>query len=200
MFIKEAIVKKLPNGKYRLYSHKGKNLGTFDSREKAMKHEREVRFFKTQGAEISQIDMGKKVEMEHKQTIVDLAKMLKPDLDESELNEIVQQTVTEIAKDHISELPLYYTKLSDMEASSGKEATMSESIDSVGGDESNRSFTTTGVPAASLTYKEPYPVASPVEIGENISGSLKDTKEFDGDEIKEVSLNPWLMPENEETK
>lgn len=43
---KEAIIRKLPNGKYRLYSHDGKNLGTFDSKEKAEKHEREVQFFK----------------------------------------------------------------------------------------------------------------------------------------------------------
>jgi hypothetical protein len=32
--------------KYRLYSRKGKNLGTFSSREAAMKHEKEVNYFK----------------------------------------------------------------------------------------------------------------------------------------------------------
>jgi hypothetical protein len=47
--IKEAIIKKLPNGKYRLYSHKGKNLGTFDTHEGAEKHEREVNYFKNAG-------------------------------------------------------------------------------------------------------------------------------------------------------
>ena len=45
---KKAIIRKLPDGKYRLYSHDGKNLGTFDSREKAEKHEREVQYFKHQ--------------------------------------------------------------------------------------------------------------------------------------------------------
>lgn len=37
---------KLPSGKYRLYSHEGKNLGTFDSYAEAAKHEGEVQWFK----------------------------------------------------------------------------------------------------------------------------------------------------------
>lgn len=47
------MIRKLPSGKYRLYSRKknaktGKrrNLGTFSSREAAEKHERAVQFFK----------------------------------------------------------------------------------------------------------------------------------------------------------
>ena len=47
------IIRKLKSGKYRLYSRKkdpktGKrrNLGTFDSKEAAEKHEREVQYFK----------------------------------------------------------------------------------------------------------------------------------------------------------
>lgn len=47
------MIRKLKSGLYRLYSRKlnprtGKrrNLGTFDSREQAEKHEREVQFFK----------------------------------------------------------------------------------------------------------------------------------------------------------
>jgi len=47
------MIRKLATGQYRLYSRKidartGKrrNLGTFDSREAAQKHEREVQFFK----------------------------------------------------------------------------------------------------------------------------------------------------------
>ena len=47
------MIRKLKSGKYRLYSEKkdpktGKrrNLGTFDTREAAQKHEREVQFFK----------------------------------------------------------------------------------------------------------------------------------------------------------
>jgi len=48
-----GMIRKLKSGKYRLYSRKAdpqsgrrKNLGTFDTREAAEKHEREVQFFK----------------------------------------------------------------------------------------------------------------------------------------------------------
>ncbi len=47
------MIRKLRSGKYRLYSQKKdpktgkrKNLGTFDTREAAQKHERQVEFFK----------------------------------------------------------------------------------------------------------------------------------------------------------
>ena len=47
------MIRKLPSGGYRLYSRKvdpksGKrrNLGTFETREQAEKHEREVQYFK----------------------------------------------------------------------------------------------------------------------------------------------------------
>ncbi len=50
------MIRKLKSGKYRLYSRKkdpktGKrrNLGTFDTRAAAQKHEREVQFFKRKG-------------------------------------------------------------------------------------------------------------------------------------------------------
>ena len=50
------MIRKLKSGKYRLYSQKknpktGKrrNLGTFDTREVAEKHERAVQYFKRQG-------------------------------------------------------------------------------------------------------------------------------------------------------
>lgn len=49
------MIRKLASGQFRLYSRKldpktGKrrNLGTFDSREAAVKHEREVQYFKRQ--------------------------------------------------------------------------------------------------------------------------------------------------------
>jgi hypothetical protein len=51
-----AMIRKLKSGKYRLYSKKkdprtGKrrNLGTFDTREQAQKHEKAVQFFKRRG-------------------------------------------------------------------------------------------------------------------------------------------------------
>lgn len=50
------MIRKLPSGGYRLYSRKldpktgkRKNLGTFDTREAAEKHEREVQYFKKRG-------------------------------------------------------------------------------------------------------------------------------------------------------
>jgi len=50
------MIRKLSSGKYRLYSRKRnpktgrkRNLGTFGSREAAMKHERAVQFFKRAG-------------------------------------------------------------------------------------------------------------------------------------------------------
>ena len=50
------MIRKLSSGKYRLYSRKvdprtgrRRNLGTFDSRAAAEKHERAVQFFKRRG-------------------------------------------------------------------------------------------------------------------------------------------------------
>jgi len=50
---RNAMIRKLKTGKYRLYSQKKdpktgkrKNLGTFDSRAAAEKHERAVQYFK----------------------------------------------------------------------------------------------------------------------------------------------------------
>jgi len=51
-----SMIRKLPSGQYRLYSRKinpktGKrrNLGTFDTRQAAEKHERAVQYFKRHG-------------------------------------------------------------------------------------------------------------------------------------------------------
>jgi len=50
------MIRKLKSGKFRLYSRKldaktgkARNLGTFDTREAAEKHERAVQFFKRRG-------------------------------------------------------------------------------------------------------------------------------------------------------
>jgi hypothetical protein len=50
------MIRKLKSGKYRLYSRKKnpktghrRNLGTFDTREQAEKHERAVQYFKRAG-------------------------------------------------------------------------------------------------------------------------------------------------------
>lgn len=44
--VKIARIRKLPNGKYRVLSQKGKNLGTFDSEKAAKKHLKQVEYFK----------------------------------------------------------------------------------------------------------------------------------------------------------
>ena len=56
LFDLNDMIRKLKSGKYRLYSRKvdpktkkRKNLGTFDSREAAEKHERAVQYFKRAG-------------------------------------------------------------------------------------------------------------------------------------------------------
>lgn len=46
--IKIARIKKIPGGKYRVLSEKGKNLGTYNSRKKAVKRLRQVEYFKHQ--------------------------------------------------------------------------------------------------------------------------------------------------------
>lgn len=50
------MIRKLPSGKYRLYSRsrdpktgRHRNLGTFPTRAAAVKHERAVQFFKRRG-------------------------------------------------------------------------------------------------------------------------------------------------------
>lgn len=44
--VKCAVIRKLPNGKYRVMSEKGKNLGTYDSRSAAQDRLRQVEYFK----------------------------------------------------------------------------------------------------------------------------------------------------------
>lgn len=44
--VKIAKIRKLPNGKYRVLSEKGKNLGTYDTRALAVKRLQQVEFFK----------------------------------------------------------------------------------------------------------------------------------------------------------
>ncbi len=44
--IKIAVIRKLPNGKYRILSEKGKNLGTYNSKPEAKKRLKQIEFFK----------------------------------------------------------------------------------------------------------------------------------------------------------
>ena len=58
------IIRKLDNGKFRLYSKKGKNLGTYDTRKGAEERERQVQYFKhlgeiTADPRIKKTDIGR---------------------------------------------------------------------------------------------------------------------------------------------
>ena len=52
-------------GGYRLYSHKGKNLGTFPSKAGAEKHEREVQYFKHMSEDEDQFDLENRHTMDY---------------------------------------------------------------------------------------------------------------------------------------
>jgi len=56
-YIKYAIIKKMPNGKYRVLSKKNKNLGTFDTKEEANKRLQQVEYFKHKKASKDFIDL-----------------------------------------------------------------------------------------------------------------------------------------------
>lgn len=55
----EERITKLPSGKYRLVSHSGKNLGTFDTKEEAKHREKQVQYFKARasGAIKEEVDL-----------------------------------------------------------------------------------------------------------------------------------------------
>jgi hypothetical protein len=50
VMIKEAFIRKMPNGKYRVLSEKGRNLGEYSSRKGAQKRLRQIEFFKHRDA------------------------------------------------------------------------------------------------------------------------------------------------------
>lgn len=52
---KLSYIRKLPSGKYKVYSEKGKNMGVFDSKEKAKSRLKQIEFFKHKKA--SKIDL-----------------------------------------------------------------------------------------------------------------------------------------------
>lgn len=53
-----AYIKKLPNGKYRVFSEKGKNMGTYFSKEQAKKRLRQIEFFKHKKASSQALDLS----------------------------------------------------------------------------------------------------------------------------------------------
>jgi len=100
-------------GGYRLYSKKGKNLGTFDTRAAAEKHEREVQYFKHMGEDNKLLDRPtpsvKELAVTHgvdvKAIIAELKQGIATELEHTSDYDIAK----EIALDHIAEDPKYYS-------------------------------------------------------------------------------------------
>ena len=61
--LKLSFIRKLPNGKYRVLSEKGRNLGTYTSKEEAKKRLKQIEFFKhkdkNKSSDSGKIDLGK---------------------------------------------------------------------------------------------------------------------------------------------
>lgn len=123
--VKIARVRKLPNGKYRVLSQKGKNLGTFDSERAAKKHLKEVEYFKhldksdAEDATSSVIDLTKAEEFAYsavmrqirqkasKEQVRDFLKMYKAEFDRAVRNKLkkpervaLQNTLVKFDKVH----------------------------------------------------------------------------------------------------
>lgn len=62
-FVKIAIIKHLPNGKYRVESHKGKNLRTYDSKDAAEKRLKQVEYFKHLDQAAADDTLGKVIDL-----------------------------------------------------------------------------------------------------------------------------------------
>jgi len=56
---KLAFIRKLPNGKYRVYSHTGKNLGTYDTLEKSKERLKTIEYFKHKDSQQRRIELLK---------------------------------------------------------------------------------------------------------------------------------------------
>jgi len=74
-FVKNAYIRKLPNGKYRVFSEKGKNLGTYDSKEQAKKRLRQIEFFKHKKASKTIIDLSDLDTLSYSAIVRELNKM-----------------------------------------------------------------------------------------------------------------------------
>jgi hypothetical protein len=58
----------------------------------------------------SELQMGLEVEKEHKQTLIRLARMLKPDISQEDLDQFISDGIEMIATDHIKEFDKYYSE------------------------------------------------------------------------------------------
>ena len=88
MIYKTAYIKKLPNGKYRVYSQKGKNLGTCDSLSEAEERLRQVEYFKHKkdsSLENELIKNAEDIELSYSAIMRDLNKNNKDDIEKFRL-------------------------------------------------------------------------------------------------------------------
>lgn len=85
MIYKTAYIRKLPNGKYRVFSEKGKNLGTCNSLSEAEKRLNEVEYFKHKkdknSIDDNLIKSAEDIELSYSAIMRDLNKNHKDDID-----------------------------------------------------------------------------------------------------------------------
>lgn len=117
----EEHIGKVKDG-YRLYSHSGKNLGTYPTKAGAEKRERQVQYFKHAGESVEESKLLDKPTLtvpelakKHNVSRMDIAKQLdmgiKVELEHTSDRDLAR----EIALDHLGEDPEYYTKLSSLQ-------------------------------------------------------------------------------------
>lgn len=90
--VKLAKIRKLPNGKYRVLSEEGKNLGTYNSRDGAKKRLKQVEYFK-------QFDHADASDSE----VIDLT-----DIDEFAYSAIMRKLRQKCSKEHVKEFLQIY--------------------------------------------------------------------------------------------
>jgi hypothetical protein len=111
VLFKISRVIKLPNGKYRVVSKKGKNLGTYNTREEAVKRLQQVEYFKHKKAHSNELTYSSLFRLfrnsENKDLVKDFAKIFKKIFDKNILNNIEEpekisliETILEMSKDN----------------------------------------------------------------------------------------------------
>lgn len=72
---KVAYIRKLPNGKYRVFSEKGKNMGTYNTREEAKKRLGQIEYFKHKKASNDTIDLSHLSDLNYSAIVRELRKI-----------------------------------------------------------------------------------------------------------------------------
>ena len=75
--IKNAYIRKLPNGKYRVFSEKGKNMGTYNSHQAAKKRLQQIEFFKHKKASNNLLDLSHLDDVSYSAVVRELRKLNK---------------------------------------------------------------------------------------------------------------------------